>query len=148
MTGRTAGVFVLLVCAAVAGFAQSDEEKLVREFAKKLAKERDPKERASAARWLGGRANPEAVSALGKALSDPDAKVRQAAASALSGHREKRRRPGRTTRRWRIRRRPSSPGRPEPSRSWTCRIRSSRRRGAGRSTGRATTRPPSSPRAA
>src|SRR5262245_52487620 len=86
MARRTAGIFLLLVCAAVAGFAQSassDDEKLVREFAKKLAKEREPKERASAAHWLGGRANPEAVSALAKALSDPDAKVRQAAASAL-----------------------------------------------------------------
>ncbi|HTR04344.1 MAG TPA: HEAT repeat domain-containing protein [Thermoanaerobaculia bacterium] len=60
-----------------------DQDRLVREYAKKLAAERDPKERAHAAHWLGGRKNPEAISALAAALSDPDASVRQAAASAL-----------------------------------------------------------------
>jgi HEAT repeat protein len=73
-------LFALLPCV---GAADSDDDKLIREFVKKLAKERDPKERAEAARWLGGRENPEAISALAKALSDSDASVRQAAASAL-----------------------------------------------------------------
>src|SRR5689334_12549847 len=76
-------ICVLLALQPCAGTAQSDEEKATREFAKRLAKERDPKERADAAHWLGGRENPEAVAALAKALSDSDASVRQAAASAL-----------------------------------------------------------------
>jgi HEAT repeat protein len=80
--------YAWVICALLAlqpcpGTADSDEEKQIREFAKRLAKERDPKERADAARWLGGRENPDAVSALAKALSDSDASVRQAAASAL-----------------------------------------------------------------
>jgi HEAT repeat protein len=74
---------VLLALQPLAGTAQSDEEKSTREFIKRLAKERDPKERADAAHALGGRANPDAVAALAKALSDSDATVRQAAASAL-----------------------------------------------------------------
>lgn len=76
-------ICVLLALQPCAGTAQSDEEKSTREFTKRLAKERDPKERADAAHWLGGRENPEAVAALAKALSDSDASVRQAAASAL-----------------------------------------------------------------
>lgn len=68
---------------AAAGFSQSDEEKWIRDRAKTLAKDRDAKERAAAARWLGGRKSPEAVVALAKALSDPEASVREAAASAL-----------------------------------------------------------------
>ena len=73
----------VLLALPCAGTAQSDEEKSTREFIKRLAKERDPKERADAAHWLGGRENPEAVAALARALSDSDASVRQAAASAL-----------------------------------------------------------------
>ncbi|HEX7252269.1 MAG TPA: HEAT repeat domain-containing protein [Thermoanaerobaculia bacterium] len=74
---------VFFALSTSAGTADWDEEKLIREYAKKLAKERDSRERADAAHWLGGRANPEAVAALAKALSDSDASVRQAAASAL-----------------------------------------------------------------
>src|SRR5215831_1114964 len=74
---------VLFALQPLTGTAQSDEEKSTREFIKRLTKERDPKERADAAHWLGGRQNPEAVSALANALSDSDATVRQAAASAL-----------------------------------------------------------------
>lgn len=48
-----------------------------------VANDRDPKERAGAAEWLGGRNSPEAIAALAKALSDRDAKVRQAAAGGL-----------------------------------------------------------------
>lgn len=80
---RALVICLILACWATAGFAQSDEEKLVREYAKKLAKNRDAGDRASAARWLSGRKNPDAVAALAKALSDPEASVRQAAASAL-----------------------------------------------------------------
>ncbi len=83
MRRRVLVIWVLVACCAGAVRAQFDEEKHVREFAKRLAKDRDAQERASAARWLGGRKNPEAVAALAKALSDPDASVREAAASAL-----------------------------------------------------------------
>ncbi len=83
MGKRVFFICVLLACWSGFAFAQFDEEKLVREYAKTLAKDRDAKERASAARWLGGRKQPEAVAALAKALSDPEASVREAAASAL-----------------------------------------------------------------
>jgi HEAT repeat protein len=83
MRSRAWVICVLLALQPSFGLAQFDTDKLVREFAKKLAKDRDPKDRASAAHWLGGRDHPEAVAALGKALSDPEASVRQAAASAL-----------------------------------------------------------------
>ena len=83
MGRRILAVCVLLAFGSAVGRAQFDEEKLVREYTKSLAKDREAKERASAARWLGGRKQQEAVSALAKALSDPDASVREAAASAL-----------------------------------------------------------------
>ncbi len=83
MKRRLLATCVLLVVRPFAVEAQFDEEKLVREHAKTLAKDRDAKDRADAARWLGGRKQTEAVAALAKALSDPDASVRQAAASAL-----------------------------------------------------------------
>jgi HEAT repeat protein len=83
MRRRARVICVLLTLLPCTGLGQLDTDKLVREYAKKLAKERDPKERASAAHWLGGRDNPEAVAALARALSDPDASVRHAAASAL-----------------------------------------------------------------
>jgi HEAT repeat protein len=73
-------VLLVLFSGATAAF---DEDSLIRDHAKTLAKDRDPKERASAAHWLGGRKSPAAVAALAAALSDPDATVRQAAASAL-----------------------------------------------------------------
>ena len=83
MRRKAWAIGALCLLAAAAAGAQSDEEKLVREHAKTLAKDRDASDRANAAHWLGGRKNPEAVAALAAALSDPDAAVRQAAASAL-----------------------------------------------------------------
>lgn len=83
MRRRAPAIGALCLLATLAASAQSDEEKLVREHAKTLAKDRDASDRADAARWLGGRKSPEAVAALAAALSDPDAAVRQAAASAL-----------------------------------------------------------------
>ncbi|MGE5276956.1 MAG: HEAT repeat domain-containing protein [Acidobacteriota bacterium] len=74
---------VLLALAPLVAQARSDEQEAIRDRAKTLAKDKDPKERASAAQGLGGRKDPAAVEALAKALSDPDASVRQAAASAL-----------------------------------------------------------------
>ena len=59
------------------------EAQWVKEKLEAVAKARDPKERAAAAEWLGGRNTPDAIAALAAALSDRDAKVRQAAASAL-----------------------------------------------------------------
>ena len=83
MRRRTWIVGLVLAFQAASGLAQSEEDKLVREHAKTLARDRDAKDRADAARWLGGRKNSEAVAALATALSDPDASVRLAAASAL-----------------------------------------------------------------
>src|SRR5438876_3041186 len=83
MRRRILAFCVLLTLFPVIAVSQSDEEKWIRDRAKTLAKDRDAKERAEAARWLGGRKNPEAVAALAKALSDPEASVREAAASAL-----------------------------------------------------------------
>ena len=83
MSRLALAICVLLALHPAAAPAASDVDELVRDHAKTFAKDRDAKERASAARWLGGRKEPEAVAALAKALSDPDASVRQAAASAL-----------------------------------------------------------------
>jgi hypothetical protein len=74
---------VLLSFRSAAGHAQYDTEKLIRERAKTLATDRDVEDRVDAARFLGGFDKPEAVAALAKALSDQDASVREAAASAL-----------------------------------------------------------------
>ena len=67
--------------------ADTDAEKFFREGEvrnmKILAKEKDPKERAQAADSLGGTKYPDAIMALGAALSDADARVRAAAADAL-----------------------------------------------------------------
>jgi HEAT repeat protein len=81
-SGRMLCILAILLCASPAA-ALFDEQELIREYTKKLSKEKDPRERASAAHWLGGRKDPAAVDALAKALSDPDASVRQAAASGL-----------------------------------------------------------------
>jgi len=83
MRRRACVICILLALVAGAGHAQSGEDKLVRDYAKTLANDKDVEDRARAAHWLGGRKNPEAVAALARALSDPDASVRQAAASAL-----------------------------------------------------------------
>jgi HEAT repeat protein len=81
MRRRALAICIVLVAFhSGAALAQDD---LIKDYAKTLAKDRDAKERARAAHWLGGRKQPEAVAALAKALSDPDASVRQAAASAL-----------------------------------------------------------------
>src|SRR5262249_28355207 len=76
-------ICVLLVMPLAAPVRAFDEDSLIKDHAKTLAKDKDPKERASAAHWLGGRKQPAAVAALAAALSDPDATVREAAASAL-----------------------------------------------------------------
>lgn len=55
----------------------------MKEKVEAVAHDNDPGERAAAAEWLGGRKTPEAIAALAAALSDRDAKVRQAAAGAL-----------------------------------------------------------------
>jgi HEAT repeat protein len=83
MSRLTLSICVLLAFHPVPGQAQFDLDELVKDHVKTLAKDRDAKDRADAARWLGSRKQPEAVAALAKALSDPDASVRQAAASAL-----------------------------------------------------------------
>ncbi|HEY1250857.1 MAG TPA: HEAT repeat domain-containing protein, partial [Thermoanaerobaculia bacterium] len=77
------GVLVLGITLCPSATRAFDEDSLIKDHAKTLAKDKDPKERASAAHWLGGRKQPAAVSALAAALSDPDASVREAAASAL-----------------------------------------------------------------
>ncbi|MEP7133189.1 MAG: HEAT repeat domain-containing protein, partial [Acidobacteriota bacterium] len=83
MRRHARAIWALLFWLPMAAIADSRDDKLLREYVTKLTKERDAKDRASAAHWLGGREQPEAVAALAKALSDPDAAVRQAAASAL-----------------------------------------------------------------
>jgi HEAT repeat protein len=86
--------FALLVAAlfaAQAAFAvlgiETDPDKIHAQWKKEkveaLATERDAKERAAAAEWLGGRSEPDVIAALANALSDKDARVREAAASAL-----------------------------------------------------------------
>jgi HEAT repeat protein len=85
---------ILILVAALAAqpaFAifgiETDPDKIqanwVKEKLDEVANARDPKERAAAAEWLGGRDTPEAIAALSKALSDREASVRQAAASGL-----------------------------------------------------------------
>src|SRR5258705_1805196 len=84
---------LLLLAALVAQSAfaifgiETDPDKIeaqwVKEKLEAVAKDRDPRERAAAAEWLGGRKTPEAIAALAAALSDRDARVRQAAASGL-----------------------------------------------------------------
>ena len=59
------------------------EAQWVKEKLEAVVNDRDPKERAAAAEWLGGRKTPEAIAALAAALADRDSKVRQAAAGAL-----------------------------------------------------------------
>ena len=54
-----------------------------RDEIEKLSKARDPKDRIEAARWLSNQTDPDAVAALAGALTDRDAKVREAAASGL-----------------------------------------------------------------
>ena len=66
---------------------ETDPDKIqaqwVKEKIEAVTRDRDPKERAAAAEWLGGRDSPEAIAALAAALSDREANVREAAAGAL-----------------------------------------------------------------
>jgi HEAT repeat protein len=76
--------FLQLACLSVlsAGVALAGDP--MADAIKKLQKEKKAEDRELWARWLGGRAQPEAVAALAQALtSDKDASVREAAASAL-----------------------------------------------------------------
>jgi HEAT repeat protein/ankyrin repeat protein len=87
-------LFVLALAASPA-FGQSALEKWAdklmdkqtaswkKEQIETLAGDRDPKKRIEAAKWLSNQNDPEAIAALGAALSDRDAKVRLAAANAL-----------------------------------------------------------------
>jgi HEAT repeat protein len=77
MRRRALAICILLATCSGAARAQFKEDELVKDYAKTLARDRDAKERVEAARWLGGRKQPEAVAALAKALSDPDASVRR-----------------------------------------------------------------------
>jgi HEAT repeat protein len=67
--------------------AQSDAERMFRKWADErvqvLAKDRNAAEREKAAEYLGGSRYPDVIAALDAALSDPDARVRAAAAGAL-----------------------------------------------------------------
>ena len=67
--------------------AQSDAERMFRKWADErvqiLAKDRNAAEREKAAEYLGGSKYPDVIAALDAALSDPDARVRAAAAGAL-----------------------------------------------------------------
>jgi HEAT repeat protein len=81
-------VAALAVCPAFAIFGiETDPDKIDAQWMKEkleaIAHDRDPDERVAAARFLGGRDTPEAIAALARALSDPDARVRRAAAGGL-----------------------------------------------------------------
>ena len=85
-----ARVFAALFAVMLAGaaFAQSDAaQKQFREWTVErigtLTSSRDAAERAKAAEWLGGSKDADAIEALARALTDPEARVRQAAAGAL-----------------------------------------------------------------
>ena len=60
MSRRALAICVLLAIHPVAGQAQSNEDELVKDYAKTLARDRDAKDRADAARSLGGRKSPVA----------------------------------------------------------------------------------------
>jgi HEAT repeat protein len=60
-----------------------DQQKLVDRYSRILQKNRDAKERRTAARYLGRIKEPEVVAPLAAALSDSDAGVRRQAADAL-----------------------------------------------------------------
>lgn len=66
---------------------ETDPDKIdaqwLREKIEAVTGDGDAKERADAAQWLGGHTEPAAIAALAKALSDRDAKVREAAARGL-----------------------------------------------------------------
>jgi HEAT repeat protein len=87
MKTRLIASLALACCISTPTLAQSDSDKLFRQWAEErmqiLIKEKDPKERAKAAEYLGGSKYPDANAALGAALSDPDVRVREAAAAAL-----------------------------------------------------------------
>ena len=50
MRRHALAIGLVLVCGAGSSLAQFHEEKLVKEYAKTLAKDRDPRDRASAAK--------------------------------------------------------------------------------------------------
>src|SRR5262249_49976744 len=80
---RAWAICVLVVLLPFGAPLRADDD-AIKDQIKTLTKDRDPKERAHAAHWLGGRKNPEAVAALAKALVSASAPtVRQAAASGL-----------------------------------------------------------------
>ena len=78
---------VVCFTATVTAHAQSDAERTFRKWADEkvqvLVKDRSADERAKAAEYLGGFEYPDVIAALAAALSDPDPRVRAAAAGAL-----------------------------------------------------------------
>ena len=74
---------VVLAAGAPAARAADDPHQEAQKLIKKLAKEKDPRFRAMAARDLGRLKVPEAVPALAAALKDKDASVRADSAKAL-----------------------------------------------------------------
>ena len=84
-----AQIFAILLAMffALPVHANTDAEKKFREWEtaklQVLASDRDAKERAAAAEYLGGSKAGDVITALGAALSDVDPRVRTAAAAAL-----------------------------------------------------------------
>lgn len=86
MTRLVGGLLLTALAWPAAGQASGADQtfrKWARERIETLARSKDAAKRADAARYLGGFEYPEAVAALARALQDPDAGVRTAAASAL-----------------------------------------------------------------
>jgi HEAT repeat protein len=79
--------FLAIALVALSVRAQTDAERMFRKWADErvqvLAKDRNAAEREKAAEYLGGFEYPDVIAALDAALSDPDARVRAAAAGAL-----------------------------------------------------------------
>ena len=80
-------ILTIAFCLIPNARADTDAEKFFRDGAlenmKILAKEKDPRERVKAADSLAGTKYPDAIVALGAALTDADVRVRAAAADAL-----------------------------------------------------------------
>ena len=80
-------LIVALVLASCPVLADTEAERTFRKWAVErmeiLRKDKDPVQRAEAAAYLGTYKEPDVIAALGAALSDPDARVRAAAAGSL-----------------------------------------------------------------
>jgi HEAT repeat protein len=80
-------LIVALALASFAVFAETDAQRTFRKWAVEkmevLRKDKDPVQRTEAAAYLGSYKDLDVIAALGAALSDPDARVRAAAAGSL-----------------------------------------------------------------